>query len=42
MPKLQEMPAAAQVGLTPKWNPPVVTAQAPPPKEKGCGCCIVM
>ncbi|PKX94665.1 uncharacterized protein P174DRAFT_421199 [Aspergillus novofumigatus IBT 16806] len=42
MPKLQEMPAAAQVGLTPKWNPPVVTAQPPPPKEKGCGCCIIM
>ncbi|RHZ61958.1 uncharacterized protein CDV56_108978 [Aspergillus thermomutatus] len=42
MPKLQEMPSAAQVGLTPKWNPPVVTAQPPPPKEKGCGCCVVM
>ncbi|KAF7174185.1 hypothetical protein CNMCM6106_008325 [Aspergillus hiratsukae] len=42
MPKLQEMPPAAQVGLTPKWDPPVVTAQPPPKKEKGCGCCIVM
>ncbi|EAW08126.1 uncharacterized protein ACLA_028510 [Aspergillus clavatus NRRL 1] len=42
MPRLQEMPSASQVGLTPKWNPPVVTAQAPPPKEKGCGCCVVM
>lgn len=42
MPKVQEPPPA---GLTPKWSPPVVTAQDPqPPKEKkgGCGCCIVM
>ncbi|KAI9934240.1 hypothetical protein ASPWEDRAFT_170133 [Aspergillus wentii DTO 134E9] len=39
MPKLQEPPSA---GLTPKWSPPVVTAQEPPKKEKGCGCCIVM
>ncbi|PYI27076.1 hypothetical protein BP00DRAFT_34444 [Aspergillus indologenus CBS 114.80] len=39
MPRVQEpMPAP----LTPKWSPPVVTAQEPPPKEKGCGCCIVM
>lgn len=39
MPKVQEPPPA---GLTPKWSPPVVTAQDPPEKEKGCGCCIVM
>ncbi|PLB46843.1 hypothetical protein P170DRAFT_362484, partial [Aspergillus steynii IBT 23096] len=39
MPKVQEPPPA---GLTPKWSPPVVTAQEPPQKEKGCGCCIVM
>ncbi|RAL09931.1 uncharacterized protein BO97DRAFT_426925 [Aspergillus homomorphus CBS 101889] len=39
MPRVQDpMPAT----LTPKWSPPVVTAQEPPPKEKGCGCCIVM
>ncbi|KAE8149618.1 hypothetical protein BDV25DRAFT_124268 [Aspergillus avenaceus] len=40
MPKLQE-PSGGQASLTPKWSPPVVTAE-PPPKEKGCGCCIVM
>ncbi|PYH41477.1 uncharacterized protein BP01DRAFT_368957 [Aspergillus saccharolyticus JOP 1030-1] len=39
MPRVQEPNPAP---LTPKWSPPVVTAQAPPPKEKGCGCCIVM
>ncbi|KAF7587017.1 hypothetical protein BBP40_007861 [Aspergillus hancockii] len=39
MPKLQEPPQAA---LTPKWSPPVVTAEPPPKKEKSCGCCIVM
>ena len=41
MPKVQDTP---QVGLTPNpnWNPPVVTAQQPLKKEKGCGCCIVM
>ncbi|PWY65252.1 hypothetical protein BO94DRAFT_561586 [Aspergillus sclerotioniger CBS 115572] len=39
MPRVQEPPMAA---LQPKWSPPVVTAQEPPPKEKGCGCCIVM
>ena len=39
MPKVQEPPPA---GLTPKWSPPVVTAQEPPQKDKGCGCCIVM
>lgn len=40
IPKVQETP---QTGLSPKWNPPVVTAdQQPPRKEKGCGCCIVM
>ncbi|PYH97208.1 hypothetical protein BO71DRAFT_481372 [Aspergillus ellipticus CBS 707.79] len=39
MPRVQEPPQAA---LQPKWSPPVVTAQEPPPKEKGCGCCIVM
>lgn len=38
IPKVQETP---QSGLSPNWNPPVVTAQ-PPPKSKGCGCCIVM
>ncbi|KAE8361217.1 hypothetical protein BDV27DRAFT_31270 [Aspergillus caelatus] len=43
MPKLQEpSQAAPQAALTPKWSPPVVTAEPPPPKEKGCGCCIVM
>ncbi|KAI9045767.1 uncharacterized protein KD926_007070 [Aspergillus affinis] len=40
MPKVQQEPPSA--GLTPKWSPPVVTAQEPPKKEKGCGCCIVM
>ncbi|KAJ5364227.1 uncharacterized protein N7496_009940 [Penicillium cataractarum] len=41
MPKVQDTPP---MGLTPNpnWNPPVVTAQEPPKKEKGCGCCIVM
>jgi hypothetical protein len=39
MPKLQEPPQAA---LTPKWSPPVVTAEPLPKKEKSCGCCIVM
>lgn len=41
MPKVQDTPP---MGLTPNpnWNPPVVTAQDPPKKEKGCGCCIVM
>ncbi|KAE8352018.1 hypothetical protein BDV28DRAFT_8677 [Aspergillus coremiiformis] len=39
MPKVQETPQAA---LTPKWSPPVVTAQPPPREEKSCGCCIVM
>lgn len=40
MPKVQDTPP---MGLTPNpnWNPPVVTAQDLP-KEKGCGCCIVM
>ncbi|KAE8376553.1 hypothetical protein BDV26DRAFT_232231 [Aspergillus bertholletiae] len=43
MPKLQELSQSApQAALTPKWSPPVVTAEPPPPKEKGCGCCIVM
>ncbi|OQE47075.1 hypothetical protein PENCOP_c001G00442 [Penicillium coprophilum] len=43
MPKVQDTPP---MGLTPNpnpnWNPPVVTAQQPPKKDKGCGCCIVM
>ncbi|KAJ5172089.1 hypothetical protein N7492_004682 [Penicillium capsulatum] len=41
MPKVQDTPP---LGLTPNpnWNPPVVSAQEKPPKEKGCGCCIVM
>ena len=41
MPKVQEPPSA---NLTPKWSPPVVTADQEPPEEKkgGCGCCIVM
>lgn len=43
MPKVQDTPP---MGLTPNpnpnWSPPVVTAQQPPKKEKGCGCCIVM
>lgn len=41
MPKVQDTPS---LGLTPNpnWNPPVVSAQEKPPKEKGCGCCIVM
>lgn len=41
MPKVQDTPL---MGLTPNpnWNPPVVSAQEPPKKEKGCGCCIVM
>ncbi|PWY76313.1 hypothetical protein BO70DRAFT_94336 [Aspergillus heteromorphus CBS 117.55] len=39
MPRVQEPSHAA---LQPKWSPPVVTAQEPPAKEKGCGCCIVM
>lgn len=43
MPKVQDTPP---MGLTPNpnpnWSPPVVTAQQPPQKEKGCGCCIVM
>ncbi|KAL4896590.1 hypothetical protein BDV59DRAFT_171019, partial [Aspergillus ambiguus] len=38
MPRLQEPPPA---GLTPRWSPPVVSAQEAPKKEKGCGCCIV-
>lgn len=43
MPKVTDTPP---LGLTPNpnWNPPVVSAQEQekPPKEKGCGCCIVM
>jgi hypothetical protein len=41
MPKVQDTPP---LGLTPNpnWNPPVVTAQQQPKKEKSCGCCIVM
>ncbi|KAJ6120006.1 hypothetical protein N7523_004286 [Penicillium sp. IBT 18751x] len=41
MPKVQDTPP---LGLTPNpnWNPPVVSAQPPPKKDKGCGCCIVM
>lgn len=43
MPKVQDTPP---MGLTPNpnpnWNPPVVTAQEQPKKEKSCGCCIVM
>lgn len=41
MPKVQDTPP---LGLTPNpnWNPPVVSAQDRPKKEKGCGCCIVM
>ncbi|RJE26416.1 hypothetical protein PHISCL_01217 [Aspergillus sclerotialis] len=39
IPKVRETPAP---GLSPNWDPPVVTAQPPPEKEKGCGCCIVM
>ncbi|KAJ5184787.1 hypothetical protein N7472_009627 [Penicillium cf. griseofulvum] len=43
MPKVQDTPP---MGLTPNpnpnWNPPVVTAQQPPKKDKSCGCCIVM
>lgn len=41
MPKVQDTPP---LGLTPNpnWNPPVVTAQEQPKKEKSCGCCIVM
>lgn len=41
MPKVQDTPP---LGLTPNpnWNPPVVSAQEQPKKEKSCGCCIVM
>ena len=41
MPKVQEPP---QGRMTPKWSPPVVTAESEEPKEKkaGCGCCVVM
>jgi hypothetical protein len=41
MPKVQNTPP---LGLTPNpnWNPPVVSAQEQPKKERGCGCCIVM
>ncbi|KAJ5948710.1 hypothetical protein N7454_002017 [Penicillium verhagenii] len=41
MPKVQDTPP---MGLTPNpnWQPPVVTAQEKPKKEKSCGCCVVM
>ncbi|OJJ47593.1 hypothetical protein ASPZODRAFT_151076 [Penicilliopsis zonata CBS 506.65] len=41
MPKVHSTPP---MGLTqtPKWNPPVVTAQEPPKEKSGCGCCTVM
>ena len=41
MPKVQD---PTQGRATPKWDPPVVTAEQEPPKEKkaGCGCCVVM
>lgn len=41
MPKVQDTPP---LGLTPNpnWNPPIVSAQEQPKKDKGCGCCIVM
>lgn len=41
MPKVQEPP---QERMTPKWSPPVVTAESEQPKEKkaGCGCCVIM
>lgn len=39
IPKVHETPSP---GLSPNWNPPVVSAQPPPEKQKGCGCCIVM
>ncbi|KAJ5130840.1 uncharacterized protein N7515_006879 [Penicillium bovifimosum] len=41
MPKMQETPPMG-LNPNPNWNPPVVTAQPPEKKEKGCGCCIVM
>lgn len=43
MPKVQD-PSSQGVGMTPKWSPPVVSAEPEPPKEKkaGCGCCVVM
>lgn len=41
MPKVQD---PTQGRATPKWSPPVVTAEQESPKEKkaGCGCCVVM
>ncbi|CAI7587694.1 unnamed protein product [Penicillium glandicola] len=43
MPKVQDTPPMGlPTNPNPNWNPPVVTAQQLPKKEKSCGCCIVM
>ncbi|KAJ5774452.1 hypothetical protein N7457_009348 [Penicillium paradoxum] len=43
MPRVQDTPPMGLMpNPNPNWNPPVVTAQELPKKEKSCGCCIVM